>query len=99
MQILSVIQEFCDNNKSTWTWYHDYTEEGHLISVGSKTLKEGYHQATFYEHDVIGICIESNQLCIAIKPGIMVWCGGDTNIFEINTTDINNPLFGKKGKI
>lgn len=89
MLIMSKVVEFCKDNPY-WVCHHDYDEKGReYFNIDSKDLGK----SVTINFDLIKkIIIESNQLCIALKSGIMVWLGGDTESLSIDTADYNNPL-------
>jgi protein tyrosine phosphatase len=93
MQVITTMNEFIEYNKENWAGYWEFDEKGNkYIQIYNPDIHNG-KSATIYTDMIIGICIESNQLCIAFKNKIMIWFDGSSGSLSIDTTDINNPLF------
>ena len=93
MQLGITVKEFCDYNKDNWRYHHDYTTLGDMEITINNGDMNNFKQVTLTEDKIHDIHIESNQLCIALKSKIMIWLGGDTGTFEIDSTDYFNPMF------
>jgi hypothetical protein len=96
MLIVSKIKEFTDYNVDNWQYQIDYDENGQRIMVANRELHEGFKSADFYEQDVTNIEIESNCLLIVLFNKVIIELGGDTNIMQVISTDLTNPLIKKE---
>ena len=96
MIITGVIAEFCEHNQDNWQWQHDYDENGERIMIANKQLHEGFCSIEFYKSDVTNIIIESNILVIVFYNKVIIDLGGDTNIMQVISTDLTNPLIKKE---